>query len=271
MQKIAASVFAAVTLHGCGEADKTQQQPAIRGQPTGVSSSDIESLKNKAKKKAQQFVKTAHLNGIITQGFQAMKKSGLSTDQIATGTDDLKKYAVRAQHEILKGEKSLESVIPEYKDQVVKLLSENKAGDFVKQMETYTKTLSTTDFEQEANHMLKDTHMFNAEQLMSFNNFIKSTIHQAQQSMGSNPFSSKAVKDLTKQMGDAQSTVVSGFEKAPLKQYLTNALEYEQKLYAQMPYDQISNGAKQVKNNLNAKNVNAELSKAQKDLEKLLK
>lgn len=271
MQKIAASVLAAVTLHGCGEESKTQQQPAIRGQPTGVSASDLESLKNKAKKKAQQFVKTAHLNAIVTQGFQAMKKSGLDANQIATGTDDLKKYAVRAQHEILKGEKQLESVIPEYKEQVVALLKGNKAEDFVKQMETYTKTLSTTDFEQEASHMLKDTHMFNEDQLMSFNNFIKSTIHQAQQSMGSNPFSSKAVQDLTKQMADAQHSVVSKFEKAPLKQYLNNALEYEQKLYQQVPYDKISAKAKEAKNNLTEKNVNAELTKAQKDLTQLLK
>lgn len=270
MQKIAASVLAAVALHGCD--DGKSETPAIRGQPAaGVSASDLESLKNKAKKQAQKFVKTAHLNAMVTQGFQAMKKSGLNADQIATGTEDLKKYAVKAQHEILKGEKQLESVIPEYKEQVLKVLNENKAGDFIKQMENYSKTLNTKDMEQEAEHMLRDTHMFTEDQLLYFNNVLKSTIHTAQQSFGENPLGSKALNDLAQQMDSAKHNVVKKFEALPTKVAFKNALDYEKQLYEQLPYDKLSNGAKELKNNLTEANVNKELQKAQDKLNKILK
>jgi gas vesicle protein len=268
MQKIAASLFAAVALHGCGE-EKPKQTTAIRG-AEGVSSSDLEALKTKAKKKAQQFVKTAHLNAVVTQGFQAMKKSGISADQLQTNTEDLKKWAVKAQNEIVKNEKQVEHLIPEYQAQVLTYLKGNQADDFVKKMDSYTQSISAKDMEKEAETMLKDTNMFNAEQLMSFNNFIKTTIHSVQGSFGNNPLSSKAVKDLTKQINDAQHVAVDKFEKAPLKTYLNNAIDYEKKIYNDLPYEKISKGTKQFKNNLTEANVEKELNSAQKNLAKAL-
>jgi hypothetical protein len=269
MQKIAASLFAAVALHGCGDDKPKQTQTAIRG-ADGVSSSDLEALKTKAKAKAQLFVKTAHFNAVVTSGFQAMKKSGISADQLQTNTEEIKKWAVQAQNQIVKNEKQVEHLIPEYKAQVLTYLKANQADEFVKKMDSYTASLSAKDMEKEAEAMLKDTNMFNAEQLMSFNNFIKTTIHSVQGSFGNNPLSSKAVKDLTQQIDQAQHVAVEKFEKAPLKAYLNNALEYEKKIYKDLPYEKIGKGAKQFKNNLTEATVEKELNNAQKNLAKAL-